>query len=174
MKSLWIPNWVGSFFFLKRCKTFQRQMHTAEAKVFVLFKISVYSDPNDRIVIAEIKLGDEVFSASVYAPCDSQQQFLFSMNLCTEIVSKTNTSRIIIADIWSTTLHSIVNLEGVHGKKQKLSLQFYVLIRSFSCLSNPTPKKNAFTYESKPLKLKSRIDFFFSHCSVFEAKHKNS
>ena len=74
-----------------------------------LFPIECLStDPNGRFVIAKIKLGDEgVFLASVYAPCDSQQQSLFIQNLCTDIVSKTNTSRIIIAGDWNTTLHSI-------------------------------------------------------------------
>ena len=43
------------------------------------------TDPNGRFVIAKIKLGEEdFFLASVYAPCDSQQQSLFIQNLCTD------------------------------------------------------------------------------------------
>ena len=50
-------------------------------------------DPYGRFVIAEIKLGnEELFPASVYAPCDSQHQTFFIQNLCTNIVSKTNTT----------------------------------------------------------------------------------
>ena len=65
-------------------------------------------DPNGRFVIAKIKLGnEELFLASVYAPCDSQHQTFFIQNLCTNIVSKANTSKIIIAGDWNTTLHSI-------------------------------------------------------------------
>ena len=86
------------------------------------------TDPNGRFVIAKIKLGDkDFFPASVYAPCDSQQQSLFIQNLCTDIVSKTNTSRIIIAGDWNTTLHSIDKMEGVHGKKQAIGITFLVL-----------------------------------------------
>jgi len=51
-------------------------------------------DSNGRLVIAKMKLGDEgSFLASVYAPCDSQQQTLFTQDL--------------IAGDWSTTLYSI-------------------------------------------------------------------
>ena len=47
-----------------------------------------------------------------YAPCDFQQQSLFIQNLCTDIVSKTNTSRITIAGDWNTTLRSIDKCGG--------------------------------------------------------------
>jgi len=110
MKSLGVPNGVGKYF-----------SHTEQNKgtcilqkpnsLFSLERLSI--DPNGRLVIAKIKLGDEdFFLASVYAPCDSQQQTFFTQNLCTDIVSKTNTSRTNIAGDWNTTLHSIDNRGG--------------------------------------------------------------
>ena len=78
-----------------------------------LFPIECLStDPNGRFVIAKIKLGDEVFLASVYTPCDSQQQSLFIQNLCTDIVSKTNTSRIIIAGEFILWNNRDINIEN--------------------------------------------------------------
>ena len=81
-------------------------LQTLATSLFSLECLSI--DPNGRLVIAKIKLGDkDFFLASIYAPCDSQQQTLFTQNLCTDIVSKTNTSRTIIPGDWNTTLHSI-------------------------------------------------------------------
>lgn len=134
-------------------------------------------DPNGRLVIAKIKLGDEeFFLASVSAPCDSQQQTLFTQKLCTDIVSKTNTSRIIIAGDWNATLHSIDKRGGRQWQETSYRnslLSFMDELGLVDVYRVLHPKKKAFTYESKSLKLKSRIDFF-SHCIVFKAKHKNS
>ena len=128
-------------------------------------------DPNGRFDIAKIKLGDkDFFLASVYAPFDSQQQSLFIQNLCTDIVSKTNTSRIIkkktISGDWNTTLCSI-DKRGGHPWQEtsyRNSLLSFMdelgLVDVYRVLH---PKKKAFTYESKTLRLKSRIDFFSLH-----------
>jgi len=44
-------------------KTFQRYLHIAEAKLFVFLEcLSI--DPNGRLVIAKMKLGDEDFFSS--------------------------------------------------------------------------------------------------------------
>ena len=51
--------------------------------------------------------GEDLSLASVYAPCDSQQQILFTQNVRTDTVSKTNTTRTTIAGDWNTTLYSI-------------------------------------------------------------------
>ena len=55
----------------------------------LLFSLECLSiDPNGRLVIAKIKLGDEdVFPASNYAPCDSQQKKLSSYRTCVQILS---------------------------------------------------------------------------------------
>ena len=70
-------------------------------------------DPDGRLVIVKIREGDEdLFLASVYAPCDPQNQCCFIQNLCTVIVSNTNTSKVIIVGDWNTTLHSIDKYGG--------------------------------------------------------------
>ena len=87
-----------------------------------------------------------------------QQQTLFTQNLCTDIVPKT-----IIAGDWNTTLHSVDKRGG--RQWQETSYRNYLLsfmdelglVDVYRVLH---PKKKAFTYESKSLKLKSSIDFF--------------
>ena len=88
--------------------------------LFSLKRLSI--DPSGTLIIAKIKLGDEDLSlASVYAPCDSQHQALFTQNLCTDTVSKTNTSRTTIAGDWNTTLYS-VHKRG--GRQWKETIQY--------------------------------------------------
>ena len=135
-------------------------------------------DPNGRFVIAKIKIGhEELFLASIYAPCDSQHQTFFIQNLCTNNVFKTNTTKIIIAGDWNTTLHSIDKHGGRpwHETNYRNSLLNFMdelgLDDAYRLLH---PKKKAFTYESKSLKIKAKIVFFFPYCTVFEAKHKKS
>ena len=127
--------------------------------MFSLERLSI--DPNGRLIIAKIKLGDEDLSlASVYAPCDSQHQVLFTQNLCTDTVSKTNTSRTTIARDWNTTLYS-VDKRG--GRQWKETIQYRNSLLSFmdelgfvDVYRVLHPQKKALTYESKSLKLKSR------------------
>ena len=88
---------------------------------------------------------------------------VFVQNLCTNIVSKTNTTKIVIAGDWNTTLHSIDKHGGPpwHETNYRNSLLNFMdelgLDDAYRLLH---PKKKAFTYESKSLKIKSRIDFF--------------
>ena len=124
----------------------------------------LFTDPNGRLVIAKIKVSDEeLFLASVYAPCDLQNQSIFIQNLSSYIVSKTNTSKLIIAGDSNTTLHSIDKHGGRpwHETSYRNSLLNFMdelgLVDAYRVQHS---KKKNFTYESKSLKLKSRIDFF--------------
>ena len=82
IKSLGLQNGLGKYF-----------SHSVQyiPKVFAnsLFSLEHLSiDPNGRLDIGKIMLDDEdLFLASVYGPCDSQQQTLFTQNLCTDILS---------------------------------------------------------------------------------------
>lgn len=127
---------------------------------------SLSADPNGRFVIGQIKLGEEeLFLTSVYAPCDSQNQSLFIQNLATNVVSKTNTSKAIITGDWNTTLQSIDKKGGRqwHETSYRNSvLSFMDELGLFDTFRTLHPRKKAFTYNSKALKLKSRIDFFLT------------
>ena len=83
-----------------------------------------------------------------------------AQNLCTDTVSKTNTSRTTIAGDWNTTLYS-VDKRG--GRQWKETIQYRNSLLSFmdelgfvDVYRVLHPQKKALTYESKSLKLKSR------------------
>ena len=111
MKSLGLQNGVGKYFSRMVQNILKVLAYCRDQTPCFLLKC-LSTDPNGRFVIAKIKLGDEVFLASVYAPCDSQQQSLFIQNLCTDIVSKTNTSRIIIAGEFILWNNRDINIEN--------------------------------------------------------------
>ncbi|CAH3017756.1 unnamed protein product, partial [Porites evermanni] len=84
-------------------------------------------------------------------------------NLCTVIVSNTNTSKVIIVGDWNTTLHSIDKYGGrpwFGTNYRNLLLHFMDELGLVDAYRALHPKRKVFTYESKPLKLKSRIDLF--------------
>ena len=99
----WATEWGGKVFFShgtehsKGTCILQRPNSLFSSSVQLI-------DPDGRLVIVKIREGDEdLFLASVYAPCDPQNQFCFIQNLSTV----TNTSKVIIVGDWNTTLHSI-------------------------------------------------------------------
>ena len=114
-------------------------------------------DPNGRFVIAKIKLGNqERFLTSVYAPCDSQHQTFFSQNLCTNIVSKANTSKIIIAGDWNTALYSI-DKHGGRPWHEKDPIKFLG-----TYLSHDTAGNNNNNFYIKIRKMETKLNIWLS------------
>ena len=148
----WASEWGGKIFFSHGTKHSKGTGILQRPNSLLSFEC-LSTDPNGRFVIAKIKLGDEdFFLASVYALCDSQQQSLFTQNLCTDIGSKTNTSRIIIAGDWNTTLHSIDKRGGRPWQETSYRnslLSFMDELGLVDIYRVLHPKKKAFTYESK-------------------------
>ena len=84
-----------------------------------------------------------------------------TQNLCTDIVSKTNTSRIIIAG--DSTLHSIDKRGGRQWQETSYRnslLSFMDELSLFDVYRVLYPKNKTVVYESTSLKLKSIIYFF--------------
>ena len=159
----WATEWGGKVFFShgtehsKGTCILQRPNSLFSSSVQLI-------DPDGRLVIVKIREGGEdLFLASVYAPCDPQNQCCFIQNLCTVIVSNTNTSKVIIVGDWNTTLHSIDKYGGrpwFGTNYRNLLLHFMDELGLVDAYRALHPKRKVFTYESKPLKLKSRIDLF--------------
>ena len=124
----------------------------------LFFLKSLLIDPNGRFVFAKINIGDdELFLTAVYAPCDPQQQSSFTQNLCMDIA-------IIVGD-WNTTLQS-VDKRGARPWQPTNYRNSVIAFMDELGLDDVYralhPKKKAYTYESKALKLKSRLDFFLT------------
>ena len=153
----WATEWGGKVFFShgtehsKGTCILQRPNSLFSSSVQLI-------DPDGRLVIVKIREGDEdLFLASVYAPCDPQNQCCFIQNLCTVIVSNTNKSKVIIVGDWNTTLHSIDKYGGrpwFGTNYRNLLLHFMDELDLVDAYRALHPKRKVFTYESKPLKLK--------------------
>ena len=77
-------------------------------------------------------------------------------------ISLTNSSNLIIAGDWNITLNPIDKRGGLPLKETKYRNSLVYLMKAvnlFDIYRRIHPKNKTYTYESKALKLKSRIDF---------------
>ena len=132
------------------------------SKSFHLRNVQV--DSEGRFLIVKATIDDKFFFIlNIYAPTDYRDQDRFIQILSEQLVSKTDTSKIIIAGDWNTTLNPIDKRGGQHWKATRYRNALVNLMEELDLMDiyrhmHPTAK--SFTYESKPLNLKSRIDFF--------------
>ena len=116
---------------------------------------TVHVDRDGRHIIAKINIGDEqLFVVNIYAPNKASEQELFVRNLGAHLISKTDITKKWFSvpcgglPAWKETTYrnSIVDL-----------MEELNLVDIYRKLH---PNTKAFTYESKSLRLKSRIDYF--------------
>ena len=100
---------------------------------------------------------------TVYAPTDNRQQSEFVDSFSKKIISLTDASNLVMAGDWNTTLSPLGKQGGLTWKETKYRNSLIHFIKGINVVdiySEMHPKNKSYTYESKPLKLKSRIDFF--------------
>ena len=131
----------------------------------VMFHLhSVKQDSEGRLLIAKATVHDKsFFVVSIYAPTDYRDQDNFIRTLGEQLMSNTNTSNVIIAGDWNTTLNPIDKRGGQPWKATNYRNSLVSLMDELNLIDiyrqiHPTTK--TFSYESKTLNLKSRIDFF--------------
>ncbi|KAK2558560.1 LINE-1 retrotransposable element ORF2 protein [Acropora cervicornis] len=131
---------------------------------------SVKQDSDGRLLIAKATVHDKsFFIVNIYAPTDYRDQDNFIRTLSEQLMSNTNISNVIIAGDWNTTLNSIDKLGGQPWKATNYRNSLVNLMDELNLIDiyrqiHPTTK--SFSYESKPLNLKSRIDFFVISRSI--------
>ena len=79
------------------------------------------------------------------------------------LISNLDIDKLIITGDWNTTLNSIDKCGGLPWKETSYRNSVINLMEELGLIDVyrlKHPKTKAFTHESKPLKLKSRIDFF--------------
>ena len=119
------------------------------------------NDSNGRFIILRLKIGDNTFNVvNIYAPTDYREQLEFIDLPSMKIISLTDTSNLIIAGDWNTTLNAIDKQGGLPWKETNL-IYFMKEDNLVDIYRVIHPKTITFTYESKTKKLKSRLDFFF-------------
>ena len=102
------------------------------------------------------------FITNVYAPTDYRDQDSFICRLSKQLISNTDTSKVVSSGDWNTTLNPIDKRGGQPWKATSYRKSLNNLMEELNLIDiyrqiHPTTK--SFTYESKPLNLKSRIDF---------------
>ena len=139
----------------------------------------VHSDAQGRLIIAKIKIEEEIFFViNIYAPSNYNDQENFVQTLSEQIISKTDTSRAVIAGDWNLTLNRIDKQGGLAWKPTASRNAVADLMDELNLVDiyrQLHPHTKSFTYESKPLKLKSRIDFILiSHPISFNVKRRDA
>ena len=125
---------------------------------------SRYSNNSGRIVLITTSLnGQKVTLCNIYAPNDqaNQLQFLQELNNC--IIDKTELTSLIVGGDWNCTLTKKDKMGGAPWKPTTYSNLISTTMELFDLIDIQRarhPKLRKFPYESKSLRVKSRIDFF--------------
>ena len=125
---------------------------------------SISTDAEGRLIIAKVIIENKpFFILNIYATTDYRDQDNFIKTISEHLASKTDTSKVIISGDWNTTLNQIDKSGGQPWKATNYRNALVSLMEEINLVDvyrqlQPTTK--SFTYESKPLKVGSRIDFF--------------
>ena len=98
---------------------------------------------------------------NVYVPTDNREQKEFLDSFNKKIISLTDTSNLVMAGDWNTTISPLGKEGGLTWEETKYRNSLIHFIKEINLVYREMhPKNKSNTYESKPLKLKSRRDFF--------------
>ena len=125
---------------------------------------SQYSDVDGRIILVNITFNSTKLSlCNIYAPnnLDLQLRFISALNgfLC----SNANISELILGGDWNVALEAIDKSGGIPWRPTAYREQVLAMAKEFGLvdiLRVKNPNGKFYTYESKALKVKSRIDYF--------------
>ena len=135
-----------------------------------------YSNNSGRIVLITIILDNLKLSlCNIYAPNNQTNQLEFIQELNNCIIDKTEMSALIVGGDWNCTLSKKDKLGGstwVPINYRKLVLTSMNIFDLIDIYRVRYPNFHKFTYESKALKMKSRIDFFLVAKSLTKSVKK--
>ena len=160
--TLWKDEWRGGIFF-SHGTNHQKGVCILINPSYDLSVTSHFSDPEGRIVIINLII------CNIYVPNNSMQQNKFIQGLNEALLSNAEVDAIIGGD-WNVTLERIDKKGGAQWKpttyRDKLLLMMEELNRS-DVFRKKNPSKSL-TYESKYLKVKSRIEFLLVSTSIMK------
>ena len=117
-----------------------------------------------RFLTVKVTIDEECyFVTNIYAPTDYRDQDSFIRRLSKQLILNTDISKVVISGDWNTTLNPIDKRGGQPWRATYYRNSLMNLMEELNLIDiyrqiHPTTK--SFTYESKPLNSKSRIDFF--------------
>lgn len=106
---------------------------------------------------------DKNYHCNIYAPNDQVNQLKFMQELNNCIIDKSELTSLIVGGDWNCTLSKKDKIGGAPWKPSSFRNLIVTTMEMFDLVDIQRmrhPKLRKFTYESKSLKLKSRIDFF--------------
>ena len=125
---------------------------------------SQYFDVDGRIVLVNISFNStKVSLCNIYAPNNLELQLRFISTLNEFLCSNANISELILGGDWNVALEAVDKSGGIPWRPTAYREQVLALSREFGLvdiLRVKNPNGKFYTYESKALKLKSRIDYF--------------
>ena len=159
-EKIWSAEWGGQIIFSRGSE------HSRGVCILLSgFSIStVHADRDGRYIIVKVNIRDEhLFVINIYAPNKGAEQELFIRNLGANLISKTGITNIIIGGDWNGALFPKDKFGGILWKKTNYRNSIIALMGELDLVDiyrKLHPNTKAFTYESKSLKIKSRIDYF--------------
>lgn len=160
---IWKNEWGGEIFFShgsRHSKGVCILLHpTVQNKIDYSF-----SDKAGRIVLITCVLNSLKLSlVNIYAPNSQSEQLDFLQNLNNCLIDKSEISTLIVGGDWNCTLSKIDKIGGTIWKPTNYRNLILTTMDAFDLVDIQRlrhPRLRKYSYESKVLKLKSRIDFF--------------
>ena len=164
-EKIWRSEWGGDIFFS------HGSTHSKGVCILINPSLSLKSPieksskvQEGRIVSINLTLETVIISlCNVYAPNDSQQQQAFLHNLNEYLMYNTNIENLIIGGDWNVTLQSLDKKGGTPWKASAYRDSLISMMEELELIDvfrKQYSSKLCFSYESKALKVSSRIDFF--------------
>ena len=123
-----------------------------------------FSDKARRIVLITCVLNSLKLSlVNIYAPNSQSEQLVFLQNLNNYLIDKSEISTLIVGGDWYCTLSKIDKIGGTIWKPANYRNLILTTMDAFDLVDIQRlrhPRLRKYSYESKSLKLKSRIEFF--------------
>ena len=122
------------------------------------------SDAEGRIILANISVNSfQISLCNIYAPNNLQMQNVFVKDLNQFLLSNANVSRLIVGGDWNVALGAIDKRGGIPWRPTTYRDYIFAMCEELNLidiLRRKKPTAKLFSYESKPLQMKSRIDYF--------------
>ena len=162
-ENIWKNEWGGEIFFSHGTN------HSKGVCILInpAFHCQVdycYSNNSGRIVLIMITFGSQKLTlCNIYAPTNQTNQLEFMQEINNCIIDKTELTNLIVGGDWNCTLSKKDKIGGTVWAPTNYRNLLVTTMDMFDLIDIQRvryPKSRKFTYESKAIGMKSRIDFF--------------
>ena len=162
-ENIWRSEWGGDIFFSHGSLHSRGVCILLNPSLNCTFE-NIHKDQSGRIISINLNFNSNNFSlCNIYAPNDQRQQQEFIHNLSTYLMANTDIENLLIGGDWNVSLQAIDKKGGIPWKPTTSRDQLMSMMKEFDLVDvfrELKSNKKSFTYESKSLKICSRIDFF--------------